>query len=119
VVDDLGFVALRDLAHAVGDDPAAPYCVIGGHMVTALVAQWQLGAELWRCLEVAFAAGLNPSNFREGIPAEGAAVVRSLFASRDGHGMTALVSEQRLSPPGADERFTRIRALVARVLGSA
>lgn len=264
VVDDLGFVALRDLAHAVGDDPAAPYCVIGGHMVTALVARWQLGAELyrvtgdadlgvppvlaqdarlierlsdqgyrqiagnrfartvddipveltglrqlereaiidilvpaytsrprqnlkfgnhlvttevpglafalnrgpiemplelhrlngetldvvvpfpdevgalvlkslastgrsrptdvvdiWRCLEVAFAAGLTPSNFREGIPAEGAAVVRSLFASRDGHGMTALVSEQRLSPPAADERFTRIRALVARVLGSA
>jgi hypothetical protein len=264
VVDDLGFVALADVSRAIGDEPGVPYCVIGGHMVTALVARWGLGAELyrvtadadlgvppvlvqdaglierligqgyrrragnrffrivddipveltgaiqpdreaiidilvpaytrrprqnlkfgehlvttevpgvafalnrgpiqmslelhrlngqrldimlafpdevgalvlkslatgvrsrptdtvdiWRCLEVAFVAGLGPGAFREGIPAESAAVVRSMFARRDGHGMTTLAGQQGLSDPGADERFTRLRALIARVLGSA
>jgi hypothetical protein len=46
VVDDVGYVALADLAHVFGDD--ADYRVIGGHMVTALVARWNLGAELYR-----------------------------------------------------------------------
>jgi hypothetical protein len=46
VADDLGYVALADLAHVFGKD--ADYRVIGGHMVTALVARWNLGAELYR-----------------------------------------------------------------------
>jgi len=46
VADDLGYVALADLAHVFGND--ADYRVIGGHMVTALVARWNLGAELYR-----------------------------------------------------------------------
>jgi hypothetical protein len=33
--------------------------------------------------------------------------------------MAALITAQRLSPEAADKRFTRIRALIARVLGSA
>jgi hypothetical protein len=37
VADDLGYVALTDLAHAVGDE-ASDYRVIGGHMVTVLAA---------------------------------------------------------------------------------
>lgn len=45
VADDLGYVALADLASILG--PSA-YRIIGGHMVTALVARWQLGAELYR-----------------------------------------------------------------------
>jgi hypothetical protein len=48
VADDLGYVALADLARAIGPDPASAYRVIGGHMVTALVARWQLAAELHR-----------------------------------------------------------------------
>jgi hypothetical protein len=45
VADDLGYVALGDLASLLG---ASTYRIIGGHMVTALVARWQLGAELYR-----------------------------------------------------------------------
>jgi hypothetical protein len=48
VADDLGFVALADLAGIVGSVGARSYRVIGGHMVGALVARWQLGAELYR-----------------------------------------------------------------------
>jgi len=47
VADDLGYVALADLAQALGgitDD----YRVIGGHMVTVLAARWQLGHDLYR-----------------------------------------------------------------------
>jgi hypothetical protein len=47
VADDLGYVALKDLAGALGDIPAE-YRVIGGHMVTVLAARWQLGASLYR-----------------------------------------------------------------------
>jgi hypothetical protein len=49
VADDLGYVALHDLAVALGDI-AADYRVIGGHMVTMLAARWQLGARLYRRL---------------------------------------------------------------------
>lgn len=45
VADDLGYVALADLAGVLG---SSTYRIIGGHMVTALVARWQLGAELYR-----------------------------------------------------------------------
>src|SRR5260370_2757490 len=47
VADDLGYVALADLAHALGA-VTADYRIIGGHMVTMLAARWQLGAELYR-----------------------------------------------------------------------
>jgi hypothetical protein len=47
VADDLGYVALNDLAGALGDI-AAEYRVIGGHMATVLAARWQLGASLYR-----------------------------------------------------------------------
>lgn len=47
VADDVGFVALADLASIVGGGQTN-YRVIGGHMVTALVARWGLGAELYR-----------------------------------------------------------------------
>lgn len=47
VADDLGYVALSDLAQTFRDI-AADYRVIGGHMVTMLAARWQLGAGLYR-----------------------------------------------------------------------
>ena len=47
VADDLGYVALTDLAQALGG-LTEDYRVIGGHMVTILAARWQLGHELYR-----------------------------------------------------------------------
>jgi hypothetical protein len=47
VADDLGYVALYDLAQAL-DGVTSDYRVIGGHMVTMLAARWQLGAGLYR-----------------------------------------------------------------------
>lgn len=76
-------------------------------------------ADVWRCLEIAFTAGLGPADFASGIRADSARVIRDLFSNRDGAPMTALTTAQRLSSEEADERFTRIRALIARVLGSA
>jgi hypothetical protein len=74
--------------------------------------------DIWRCLEIAFAAGLGSADFDRGTKAEGAAVVRGLFASRHGGPMAALAAQQHLSSDVADERYTRIRALIARVLGA-
>jgi hypothetical protein len=74
--------------------------------------------DLWRCLEVAYAAGTNAAAFAEGEAAEAARIVRGLFDGRGGAGMSALVDEQRLSDQAADERFTRIRALMQRVLSA-
>jgi hypothetical protein len=73
--------------------------------------------DVWRCLEVAFAAGVDSHEFAEGDRAEAAAHVRALFERRDGRGMRALEAEQRLSGAAADERFTRLRALIGRTLG--
>ncbi len=75
--------------------------------------------DIWRCLEIAFAAGLGPADFTGRLRVEGAAQVRELFDSRLGPAMAALGAEQRLSRLAGDERFTRIKALVARVLGPA
>lgn len=46
--DDLGFLALADLSRALHKDAPDAYRIIGGHMLTALVARWELGAELYR-----------------------------------------------------------------------
>jgi hypothetical protein len=75
-------------------------------------------ADIWRCLEIAFAAGLGPENFASGVRAESAELIRSLFNSRRNAPITALAAGQRLSTEATDFRLTRIRALIARVLGS-
>jgi hypothetical protein len=72
--------------------------------------------DLWRCLEVSYAAGTDASAFAEGEAAEAARIIRALFDRRDGAGMSALEGEQRLSKAAGDERFTRIRALAQRIL---
>ncbi len=72
--------------------------------------------DLWRCLEVAYAAGTDPRAFAAGDAARAARIVRTLFDSREGAGMSALTAEQRLSDAAANMRFTRIRALIQRVL---
>lgn len=72
--------------------------------------------DLWRCLEVAYAAGTDPRAFAAGDAAKAARIIRTLFDSREGAGMSALTAEQRLSDAAANMRFTRIRALIQRVL---
>jgi len=72
--------------------------------------------DLWRCLEVSYAAEIEPSAFAKGEAAETARIIRALFARREGAGMSALESEQRLSKAAGDARFTRIRALAQRIL---
>ncbi|MGA2530281.1 MAG: hypothetical protein ABSG36_14120 [Acidimicrobiales bacterium] len=74
--------------------------------------------DLWRCLEVGLVAGITPDDFEGEIPERSVNRIRGIFSLRDGVGMTALVEEQRLSAEAADERFTRLSALVIRVLGS-
>jgi hypothetical protein len=73
--------------------------------------------DVLRCLEVARAAGVEPYAFDDAAAREAGAIVRALFADRHGPGMRALTSEQRLSDRTGDERFTRVRALISRVLG--
>ncbi len=74
-------------------------------------------ADIWRCLEIAFAAGLVPADFESGAHAEAAEVIRTLFAARHGPAMGAVARAQHLSGEAADERFTRIQAFIAHVLG--
>jgi hypothetical protein len=73
--------------------------------------------DIWRCLEIVFAAAATPPDFTRGVRAEAADIIRALFARRDGAGMVALADERRLSAQAADQRFTRVRALIARVIG--
>ena len=73
--------------------------------------------DLWRCLEVCLAAGIGPNAFTDGEPAEAKAIVRALFATRRSTGITTLIAEQRLSDEAADQRFTRLQALMERVFG--
>lgn len=75
--------------------------------------------DVWRCLEIGFAARLGPAEFTSGVCADSAKVIRALFGSRHGVPMAALGGEQHLSAEAADERFTRIQALITRVLGPA
>lgn len=72
--------------------------------------------DVWRCLEICFAARVDAAAFRRGAAAEGAAIIRELFDGRDSPGIRTLTEQQRLSPDAADQRHTRIRALVARLM---
>lgn len=74
--------------------------------------------DVWRCLEIANAAGVTPEEFATGEMSESAAIARSLFANRHGPGMSAIAQDQALSDTGADQRHTRIRALIEAVLGT-
>jgi hypothetical protein len=75
--------------------------------------------DIWRCLEIAFAAGLNPGDFASGVRAEAAKIVRTIFSVRHGRAMEALAGERHLPDGAANERFTRVQALIASVLGPA
>jgi len=72
--------------------------------------------DIWRCLEVANAAGVKPRHFTTEEELQAAEHIRSLFASSASTGIIAIVKEQGLSENGAAIRLTRIRALIERVL---
>jgi hypothetical protein len=74
-------------------------------------------ADIWRCLEIAVAAGVGPDSFSSGVRAESAELIRSLFGGRRNVPTTAATLGQRLPAEAADARLARIRALIARVLG--
>ena len=75
--------------------------------------------DIWRCLEIALAARVMPQDFSHSGRDEAAVIIRALFERRDGAGMTALAQELGLSGHAADQRFTRMRALIERVIGPA
>jgi hypothetical protein len=75
--------------------------------------------DIWRCLEIALAVGLGPTDFIGGVRADVAEIIRTLFSTRDGTAMTAITAAQHLSKEAADQRFTRIQALMAHILGPA
>lgn len=71
--------------------------------------------DVWRCLEICLAAGTDAAAFSHGTPAEAAVIIRELFTHK-GRGVQTLADQQRLSRNAADQRRTRIRALIARLL---
>jgi hypothetical protein len=73
--------------------------------------------DIWRCLEVCFAARVGPGEFANADARVAARRIRKLFADREGPGMQAMIVEQRLSSAAADERYTRITALIQRIIG--
>jgi len=74
--------------------------------------------DVWRCLEIGYAASVTPDDFASPEMSEGASIARSLFADRNGSGMSAITEDQGLSERAADRRYTRIRALIEEILGS-
>jgi hypothetical protein len=76
--------------------------------------------DLWRCLEICQAAHLRLADFGTHDDLIRAAhITRDLFADRNGVGMRSLSAYFGLSPTGADQRHTRIKALLVSVLGGA
>jgi hypothetical protein len=74
--------------------------------------------DVWRCLEICLAAEVDAAAFSRGVQAQSAAIIREIFGHRGGHGMRALIDQQGLSHDAATQRYTRIRALTARLLPS-
>ncbi len=72
--------------------------------------------DVWRCLEICFAAEVDSAAFSRGVTGRGATIIRDLFDRQADPGMRALIDQQRLNKDAADQRYTRIRALIARLL---
>ena len=76
--------------------------------------------DLWRCLEICQAAGARLGDLdRDDDLIRAARITQRLFADISGVGMRSLTAYFGLSPTSADQRHTRIRALLANVLGGA
>ncbi len=53
--------------------------------------------DVWRCLEICFAAGIDADALSHRGRAQGTAIIRELFKRWDGPGMRALIDHQHLS----------------------
>ncbi len=69
--------------------------------------------DMWRTLEVAFAAGLKPEDF-QGSWSSADQVLVEAFAKPDGAAMKAIAASGSLSASASQQRHTRIRALILR-----
>jgi hypothetical protein len=72
--------------------------------------------DVWRCLEICVAARVDTAEFCRGAVRDAAAIIQKLFDGRDSPGIQTLAEQQQLSQDAADQRYTRIRALIARLL---
>ena len=73
--------------------------------------------DLWRTLEVAAVAEVTPADFSNGAAAQAAEIAKHSFEKIDEGAMKAIASAQRLSGEAAQQRHTRIQALLRRVIG--
>ena len=99
---------------AISDEVSA---IVLKALVTSVRSKATDVVDLWRCLEVAYAAGVEPTQFTGNESTRAAVVARKIFAERDGYGMSSISAELSLNASATDERFTRITALVNRILG--
>jgi hypothetical protein len=104
---------LVDVEVSVADEASA--LVLKAHATTVRSKATDV-VDIWRFLEVCLAAGTDPAQFVGPERVTAVTQVRELFGSRAGQGMTSLIDEQRLTPRAADERYTRIKALVDRIV---
>lgn len=73
--------------------------------------------DLWRTLEVAAVAGVSRSDFENATGEIVVEITRQAFEKVNDGAMKALASAQRLNNDAAQERHTRIQALLQRVFG--
>jgi hypothetical protein len=73
--------------------------------------------DLWRTLEVAAAAGVSPDEFSKQDGVRSAEISRRSLGGLSSNAMKAITSAQGLSDEAAQQRHTRIQALLQRVFG--
>ncbi len=73
--------------------------------------------DLWRTLEVAAVAGVSPGNFEDSTGEIVRGIAHQAFEQVNEGAMKALASAQSLGRDAAQERHTRVRALLRRVFG--
>jgi hypothetical protein len=73
--------------------------------------------DIWRCLEVASTAGVDAARFTTGDAKDARAILVRDFGENATTGIEAVARSARLNESARDQRHTRIKALLARVLG--
>lgn len=74
--------------------------------------------DIWRCLEIALAAGVMPSALESSDGRKARALLNQEFGRDRGDAMRAIEGYCNLSGNAASERETRIKALIRRVCGT-
>lgn len=136
VADDLSYVALADAVQALEKLREPEHCrLIGGQSFSVLIPDdvsalilktlaWDIrykdtdAADIWRCLEIAYAAGVQPSAFESDDGRMVRALLQQEFAQDDGAVMKNIREYYQLPQDATTRRRTRIRALIGRVFGS-